>query len=99
MALNQENAKNAPFRRNRPRKRGSCKQYNEAAVEPEVMSSLPGQGLVQVVRLPTPKQFPFFLMEEPDPETEDLLAVHRALDDGEAEVQRDRHRAHHGHDD
>jgi len=43
MALNQENAKNAPFRRNRPRKRGSCKRYNEAAVEPEVMSSLPGQ--------------------------------------------------------
>src|SRR5438552_4943639 len=38
-------------------------------------------------------------MEEPDPETEDLLAVHRALDDGEAKVQRDRHRAHHGHDD
>src|SRR5262249_6329919 len=39
----------------------------------------------------------FGSMEEPEPEAEDLLLVLRALDDREAEVEGDRHRAQHRH--
>src|SRR5438105_5751880 len=39
------------------------------------------------------------LTREADPEAEDLLVVRWALDDGEAAIQGDRHRAQHRHDD
>src|SRR5262249_22104248 len=42
---------------------------------------------------------PVRLAEQADPEAEDLRVIVGALDDREAEVERDRHRAEHRHDD